>query len=348
MASIATIGQIGGTEVRQATLSAFGLTVVLLDWGARLAAFRVPDRDGRLADIVLGHDHLDDWQAHGAYVGATCGRYANRIAGGRFVLEGRSFLLDRNEGANTLHGGTRGFDLKHWQIASHSDRHVTFAALSPAGEMGFPGTVRALTTYRLADGCLTVEMTADTDAPTVVNLVNHAYFNLAGQGSGDVMNQVLQIEAGHYLPVDDRQIPTGEILSVAGTAFDFRRPRTIGARLPGPGGFDHTFCLSAPPGPDGLRPCLTASDPASGRQLRLSATKPGVQLYTGGHFAGAPGKAGARYPRFAGFAVETQHFPDAPNRPHFPPARLDPGQTYRHLLRLDVTPASARDPDPAP
>lgn len=337
MAKIAPIGQIGGAPVQEVTLSSEGIEVVLLSWGARLARLWVPDRQGVMADIVLGHHSLEDWQTHGAYVGATCGRYANRIAGGRFALDGRSIGLDRNEGANTLHGGAQGFDLKHWRIADHSDRHVTFAATSPDGEMGFPGRLEVTTTYRLGAGSLTVEMTATTDAPTVVNLVNHAYFNLAGQGAGDVMGHVLQIEAGHYLPVDASQIPTGEILSVAGTAFDFRQPRAIGARLPGPGGFDHNFCLSAPPGPDGLRPCLTATEPATGRRLRLSTTEPGVQLYTGAHFAGTPGKAGARYPRFAGFAVETQRFPDAPNRPHFPPARLDPGQTYRHILRMDVT-----------
>lgn len=342
MARITTLGPIGGTEVRTVTLTgAGGLSVTLMTWGARLAELWVPDRTGALADIVLGHDSLADWQAHGTYLGATCGRYANRIAGGRLVLDGRTVQLDRNEGPNHLHGGSRGFDLRHWQIDGQSDSHVTFATTSPDGEMGYPGTLHVRATYRIDGPRLTIEMQARTDAPTVVNLVNHAYFNLKGQGAGDILDQRLQVEAGHYLPVDDALIPTGEVRSVAGTAFDFRQPRAIGASLPGPGAFDHNLCLSAPQGADGLRPCLAASDPVSGRRMALWTTEPGVQLYTGAHFNGGPGKAGARYPRFAGFAVETQRFPDTPNRPQFPSARLEPGQDYRHVMRFDFTPEGA-------
>jgi aldose 1-epimerase len=333
MAKIETVGQIGTETIRSVTLEAGGLRVKLLSFGARLAELWVPDRAGVLADIVLGQDNLADWQEHGTYLGATCGRYANRIAGGRFSLDGREVQVDRNEGENHLHGGSQGFDLKVWAIESHSDSHVTFSCLSADGEMGYPGALSARATYRL-DGGLQIEMEAISDAPTVVNLVNHAYFNLAGQGSGDVLDQVLQVEAEHYLPVDDQLIPTGELLPVEGTAFDFRFARAIGATLPGFGGFDHNLCLSAPLGADGLRPCLEAVDPTSGRRMRLSTTEPGVQLYTGAHFDGGPGKAGARYPRFAGFAVETQKYPDSPNRPHFPSARLEPGQKYRHVMRF--------------
>lgn len=337
MARITDIGQIDGQQVQQATLEANGLKLTLLTWGARLSELWVPDTKGILADIVLGHDTLDAWQTHGKYLGATCGRYANRIAGGRFPLDGRTIQLDRNEGANTLHGGSKGFDLKHWQIVDHSDAHVTFTTTSPDGEMGFPGTLDAQTTYRLDGPTLTIEMTATTDSPTIVNLVNHAYFNLAGQGAGDIMGQHLQVEADHYLPVKADLIPTGELKPVANSAFDFRATRPIGARLPGPKAFDHNLCLSAPLGQDGLRPCLTATDPASGRRMQLSTNQPGVQLYTGAHFNG-PGKDGAHYPRFAGFAAETQRYPDSPNNPQFPSARLDPGQTYRHVMRFDLTP----------
>jgi len=338
MARIASLGQIDGIDVLEARLDTEGIRLAVLSWGARLAELWVPDASGTQADIVLGHDSLQDWQAHGKYLGATCGRYANRIAGGRFTLDGRQVELDRNEGPNTLHGGSRGFDLTHWQIAEHSDRHVTFTATSPDGDMGYPGRLTATTTYRIDGNALAIEMTATTDAPTIVNLVNHAYFNLAGQGAGDVMAQHLQIEAGHYTPVDDQLIPTGEVLSVAGTALDFRQPRAIGATLPGPKGFDHNFCLSAPLAANGLRNCLTATDPTSGRRLRLFTSEPGLQLYTGVHFAGGPGKGAARYPRFAGFAAETQRFPNTPNTPHFPPARLDPGGLYRHRMLLDLTP----------
>lgn len=340
MAAPTPIGQIGGRDVHAVSLTGEGLSLKLLTWGARLAELRVPDRHGTLADIVLGQDDLSAWQTHGTYIGATCGRYANRIAGGRFTLDGREVQLDRNEAAQHLHGGSDGLDLKIWDIESQSDRHVTFTITSPDGEMGYPGTLTARTTYRI-DAGLVIEMQATTDAPTIVNLVNHAYFNLAGHGSGDILGQQLQVEAGFYLPVDDRLIPTGEVLSVTGTPFDFRALRPIGQDMPGEGGFDHNLCLSGPLSTNGLRPCLLVVDPASGRRMHLSSTEPGLQFYTGAHFDQTPGKGGARYPRFAGFAAETQRFPDSPNRPQFPSARLDPGQTYRHIMRFDFTPAPA-------
>ncbi len=339
MAEIATLGQIGGVDVRSATLTGSGaLRVVLMTYGARLAQLWVPDRGGVLADIVLGHDTLEDWQTQGGYLGATCGRYSNRIADGRFLLDGHIVQVDQNEGAQHLHGGVQGFDRKIWEIDSHSDAHVTFATTSPAGEMGYPGALGVQVTFRLQALGLEIEMSAETDAPTIVNLVNHAYFNMAGQSVGDVLAQHLQVAAGFYLPVDDRLIPTGEVRSVTGTAFDFSTLRAIGEKMPGPDGFDHNLCLSAPLDTNGLRPCLEAVDPTSGRRMRLATSEPGVQLYTGAHFDGTPGKAGARYPRFAGFAVETQRFPDSPNRPHFPSARLDPGQTYRHRMAFDFAP----------
>lgn len=339
MARIIEVGRIDGTAVHEVRFEgAGGLRASFLTYGARIAELWVPDRDGVLADVVLGQDNLPDWQTRGAYLGATCGRYANRIAQGRFSLDGRVVQVDRNEGRNHLHGGAAGFDRRIWQIDGHADDHVTFSTLSPDGDMGFPGALAARVTYRLSGRGLEIAMEARADAPTVVNLVNHAYFNLAGQGAGDVLGHHLQIHAGFYLPVDAELIPTGEVLAVGGTAFDFRTPRPIGADLPGPGGFDHNLCLSAPPGPDRLRPCLTAADPVSGRQMRLMTTEPGIQIYTGAHFDGGPGKAGRSYGRFAGLAVETQRFPDSPNRPHFPSARLDPGETYRHLMRFDFNP----------
>jgi aldose 1-epimerase len=340
MAEITPVGQIAGADVHSITLGGpDGPRVRLLDFGARLAELWVPDRNGLLADIVLGHDRLEDWQTHGRYVGATCGRYANRIADGRFDLDGRRVQVDRNEGANHLHGGAAGFDSRLWRIASHSATHVSFALTSPDGDMGFPGTLQVEATYRIQGLGLEIEMTATTDAPTVVNLVNHAYFNLAGHGVGTVLDQTLQVEAAVYLPVDNQLIPTKEVRSVSGTAFDFREARPIGRLLPGDGGFDHTLCLSAPTGTNGLRPCVMARDPVSGRSLRMATTEPGVQLYTGAHFNGETGKGGTHYPRFAGFAVETQRFPDSPNTPHFPSARLEPGARYCHRMSFGFQPS---------
>jgi aldose 1-epimerase len=339
MASIGTVGQLEGNDVRRITLVGDrGLRAEILTYGARLAELWVPDRNGALADIVLGFDALTDWKDKGLYVGAICGRYSNRIAGGQFILDGRPIVVDRNEGQQHLHGGRSGLDTKHWQVVDHSDSHVTLVTSSPDGEMGYPGAMSARVTYRAEGLGLRIEMEAQTDAPTVVNLVNHAYFNLAGHGSGNILGQELQIDAGFYLPVDANLIPTGEVQLVADTPFDFRAPRSIGAEMPGASGFDHNFCLSSPADAGGLRSCLRATDPVSGRRMQLSTTEPGVQLYTGAHFDATPGKAGARYPRFAGFAAETQRFPNSPNTPHFPSARLDSGQTYRHVMQFDFTP----------
>ena len=339
MADLESLGQLDGIDVQRITLAgAQGFRAELLTYGARLAGLWVPDRNGTLADVVLGCDSLAGWRNEGRYMGATCGRYANRIAKGRFVLDGRDVQLDCNEGQQHLHGGRSGFDVQHWQVKDWSDTHATLVITSQDGDMGFPGTLTAQVTYRIEGLRLSVVMEAQTDAPTVVNLVNHAYFNLAGHASGDVLAQSLQVEAGFYLPVNDTLIPTGEIRSVTGTAFDFQSSRPVGAQMPGTEGFDHNLCLSSPPDATGLRPCLQAEDPASGRRMQLSTTEPGVQLYTGAHFAGMPGKAGASYQRFAGFAAETQRFPNSPNMQHFPSARLDPGQTYRHEMRYDFSP----------
>jgi aldose 1-epimerase len=340
MPSIVTVGQLDGNDVHRITLVGDrGLRTEILSYGARLAELWVPDRSDALADIVLGFDALNDWKDKGIYVGATCGRYSNRIAGGRFDLDGRTIWVDCNEGQHHLHGGRSGLDTKHWQVADHSDSHATLFTSLRDGEMGYPGAMTVRVTYRVEGLGLHIEMEAQADAPTVVNLVNHAYFNLAGHSSGNVLGQELQIDAGFYLPVDDQLIPTGEVRLVDNTPFDFRKARSIGAEMPGSTGFDHNLCLSSATDATGLRSCLVATDPASGRQLKLSTTEPGVQLYTGAHFDATAGKAGAQYPRFAGFAAETQRFPNSPNTPHFPSARLEPGQTYRHIMQFDFTPA---------
>ena len=341
------VGRIEGRDVQSVTLTGRdGLTAKILTYGARLTELWVADRAGGFADIVLGHDSLADWQAGTAFLGATCGRHANRIAGGRFVLDGQDIRLDCNDGGNHLHGGREGFDRKLWDIAAQGADHLTLTATSPEGEMGYPGRLSMRCTYRIDDtDRLWIVMEAETTAPTVVNMVNHAYFNLAGHASGAVTDQVLRLWADRYTPVDASLIPTGEVVNVAGTAFDFTAPRPIGAPLPGEGGLDHNWCLSAPAeavGAEHLRPCAEAVDPASGRRLMLWTDAPGVQVYTGAHLGGQPpGKAGIALVPFGGFTLETQGWPDAPNHPDFPPARLDPGQTYRHVMAFSFTPQPA-------
>ncbi|NEX45747.1 aldose epimerase family protein [Pseudotabrizicola algicola] len=341
--TVQEIGQIDGEAVRAVVLGdASGPRARVITYGARLTELWVADRAGRQADIVLGHADLAGYVAGKAFLGATCGRFSNRIAGGRFWLDGREVQVDRNEGETSLHGGRAGFDRKIWQIVEASPRAVTLAAVSEDGDMGYPGRLEMQVRYALdAADRLWIEMTAETEAPTVVNMVNHSYFNMAGHGA--VMGQRLRLGASHYTPVDAALIPTGEVLAVAGGAFDFMQMRAIGAALPDDGGFDHNLCLTGPLEPkwgEALRFCAEAVDPASGRRMEVWTSEPGVQFYTGAHLAGGlPGKDGAPIEAFTGFTLETQRFPDSPNQPQFPSARLEPGQKYRHLMAFDFTPA---------
>lgn len=342
--TVETFGQVDGVEIRAVTLGgADGPRARVITYGARLTELWVPDRTGVLADIVLGHGDAAGYVATRAYLGATCGRYANRIAGARFALEARAVQLDRNEGDKHLHGGHDGFDRKIWEIAEVSDRSVTLMAMSEAGEMGYPGELAMQVCYTLDEADrLWITMEATTDAPTVVNMVNHSYFNMAGSGS--VMGQQLRLGATHYTPVDADLIPTGEVRAVAGTPFDFLHLREIGADLPSDVGFDHNLCLTGPTEMKWgacLRFCAEAVDPASGRRMEVWTTEPGVQLYTGAFLTGGPGKNGQPVAAYSGFTLETQHFPDSPNRPQFPSSRLDPGQRYRHVMAFDFTPQIA-------
>lgn len=334
-------GQIGGQPVPLFTIaSPGGHIAALTPFGARLVQLWLADRQGRRADVVLGHDRLQDYLDHPTFAGATCGRYANRIRAGNFLLDGKPVQLDCNEGANHLHGGRHGFDKKLWAIADRGPAHVTFTARSGAGEMGFPGACDLTSTYRFTDDDrLLIEMGATTDAPTLMNMVNHAYFNLGGQGSGPVTGHHMRVAAGFYTPVTPDLLTTGEIRAVEGTAFDFLDERPLAEALAAPlapaTGYDHNWCLAGEPAGPGLHLCAEVVDPVSGRGLRLATDQPGVQIYTCGMMPdGVPGKAGATYGHFAALTLETQAFPCSPNHPHFPQARLDPGQTYRHRMEF--------------
>ncbi|MDP2080484.1 MAG: aldose epimerase family protein [Pseudotabrizicola sp.] len=340
--SVEQIGQIDGRAVQAVTLGGgAGPRARVITYGARLAELWVPGRAGVLADIVLGHDEATGYRTAKGYLGATCGRYSNRIAGARFMLNGREVLLDANEGEKHLHGGREGFDRKIWNIAEVSARAVTLTATAEDGEMGYPGRLSMQVRYWLdPSDRLWIAMEASTDAATVVNMVNHSYFNMAGSGS--VMGQQLRLGSTHYTPVGADLIPTGEVLAVAGTPFDFMALREIGAAVPSDAGFDHNLCLTGPLVPkwgETLRFCAEAVDAASGRRMEVWTTEPGVQLYTGAFLGGGgPGKGGVPIAPFTGFTLETQTFPDSPNRPQFPSARLEPGQRYRHLMAFDFTP----------
>ena len=321
---MASFGQIDGQDVPVWELrSPGGLTARVIPWGARLISLRTPSRIGKMGEIILGHDRLQEYIDNPTYFGATCGRYANRIAGGRYD----GVQLDVNEAPNHLHGGVRGFDKVVWQLAERSAQAIRLTHVSPAGDMGYPGRLEASVTYAFeGDEHLSITMEATTDAPTVVNLVNHAYFNL--KGAGDVLDHEMTVAADHYTPVGPGLIPTGELAPVAGTPFDFRTPRSLRAALAGDGaGYDHNWCLT------GASPAVRLVEPTSGRGLELSTDQPGVQIYTCGMMPeGTPGRGGATYGKFAGLTLETQRYPDSPNNPTFPSARLTPGETYRHRM----------------
>lgn len=332
-----------GTPVEAVTLgNADGIRARIIAYGATLQSLRLPDRAGRVDDVVLGYPTLDGYVTKPQYFGATVGRFANRIAGATFSLDGQSYSLAANNGPNSLHGGDRGFDKVVWTIAdvtSGPEASVTLTYVSADGEEGYPGTLTTAVTYALTDdGTLTLRYEATTDKPTVVNLSHHSLFNLAGVESGrSVLGQRLMVDADAYLPVDAGLIPTGELRSVAGTPFDFRQSQQIGARIRDGSdaqlvigrGYDHNFVLN---GRATATPSLAArlEDPVSGRALELYTTEPGLQVYSGNFLDGTvAGKGNQIYRQGDGLALEPQKFPDAPNQPAFPSARLDPGDTYR-------------------
>lgn len=302
-------------------------------WGATLTELHVADRRGNTADVVLGFDTLEGWQSAHPYFGVTVGRVANRIANGRFTLDGKSYALATNNGPNHLHGGNRGFDKVVWQaeqVQAAEGPGVRFTHVSPAGDEGYPGSLTASVTYVLTDADeLVLHYEATTDAATPVNLTHHSYFNLTGDGSRDILGHRLTVFASHYTPTDDTLIPTGEIAPVAGTPFDFRTPFDIGARIRDvKGGYDLNFVLDS--GGGRLAPAAVVHDPASGRIMRVHTTEPGLQFYTGNFLDGSiTGKGGTVYRQHAGFCLEAQHFPDAINQPAFPPVVLRPGKVYR-------------------
>jgi len=318
--------------------NAAGMEVELINYGAIIRALRVPDRTGVLGDVVLGFDSLSGYVQPHPYIGAVVGRYANRIGRAQFVLEGTTYALAANDGPNHLHGGLKGFDKVLWQaepFSNGAESGVRFTYVSPDGEEGYPGTLRVSVTYTLTDtNALVIDYEATTDKPTIVNLTQHAYFNLAGRG--DILNHELQLFADFYTPVDEQLIPTGEIVSVAGTPFDFRTPQRIGARINANHeqlrrgrGYDHNFVLRHSER-GALELAARVYEPTTGRVMRVYTTEPGIQFYSGNFLDGSlTGKGGMVYSHRTGFCLETQHFPDSPNKTHFPSPVLRPGEAYR-------------------
>lgn len=332
-----------GTPVERYVLrNSHGMQASILTYGATLQSLLVPDNKGNLADVVLGFDDLKGYQAHGdVYFGATIGRFGNRLAKGQFSLDGKQYQVPVNDGPNALHGGPKGFDKHVWKAKQTDEKGwvgVTLTYRSVDGEMGFPGNLNVEVQYSLNDqNELRVRYKATTDRSTVLNLTNHSYFNLAGAGEGDILNQVATLHAATYTPIDQTLIPTGELAPVAGTPMDFTTPTAFGKHIrddheqlkfaePKQRGFDFNWVLDS--AGDLSKLAAEVLDPASGRRLRLYTTEPGVQLYTGNFLTGFTGKGGKTYPHWGAFTLETQHYPDAPNQPDFPSTRLDPGKTY--------------------
>jgi aldose 1-epimerase len=327
-----------GTAVDLYTLRRGAIEARITNYGGIVTSLIAPDRHGKPGDVVLGYDHLAGYIKSSPYFGALVGRYGNRIANGKFTLDGVTYALPVNNGPNCLHGGIRGFDKVVWQAkANESEPALELSYLSKNGEEGFPGNLNVKAIYALtADNGLRLDYTATTDKPTVLNLTQHTYFNLAGRG--DVLAHELFIDADRFTVVDENLIPTGELRAVAGTPFDFRQPTAIGARIEQPDaqlklghGYDHNFALNHPSGR--LDVIARAIDPASGRVLETLSTEPGVQFYTGNHLDGSIiGKGGWAYQARHGFCLEAQHFPDSPNKPTFPSVVLQPGDTYRNTI----------------
>jgi aldose 1-epimerase len=326
----------GTVEIYKLT-NARGVEARVMTYGATLVSLTAPDRSGHFKNIVLGFDSLEPYLAGVPYYGATVGRYANRIAKGRFTLDGKTYELATNDGPNSLHGGKRGFDKRIWQaepLPASRGGGVQMTLVSAAGEEGYPGELTAQVIYRLDEqNNLEIEYRATTTAPTPVNLANHAYFNLTGDPKVPVLDHVVTLNADRFTPVDATLIPTGELRSVAGTPFDFRSPHAVGARIGDPDeqlrlgrGYDHNWVLNRT-GP-GISLAAVVTDPKSGRSLEVRTTQPGVQFYTGNFMDGKPSGVGSVYAHRTGLCLETQHFPDSPNQASFPSTILRPGQVY--------------------
>jgi aldose 1-epimerase len=315
-----------------------GLVAQITNYGAIVVSMFAPDRNGNLADVVQGYDSIKEY-THGnkPFMGAIVGRCANRIGKAKFTLNKKTYAVAANDGSNHLHGGKLGYDKVVWDIVATTPNSVKLEYLSKNGDEGYPGNAKVGVLYTLTDkNELRMDFEAVTDEPTVMNLANHSYFNLAGEGSGDMLNQELQINAYFYTPTDDANIPTGEILSVKGTPMDFTVPKKIGKdinqhfeQLKFGNGYDHNFVLNHHTGTLGL--AAVATDPQSGRVMEVYTTQPGVQLYTGNWLDNEKGKGGKKYQKRWAFCLETQHFADAINKPHFPSVILNPGEVYKHV-----------------
>jgi aldose 1-epimerase len=331
-----------GQPVAIYTLNDSDLQVRITTFGARVVSIEAPDRHGVKGDVVLGYKDLAQYEADkGTYFGAIVGRYGNRIAKGTFSLDGTTYHIPKNDhGINTLHGGTVGFDQKIW-TGKQIPGGVEMTLVSPDGDMGFPGQLTAHVRYTLEGRSLKIAYSATTTKPTVLNLTNHTYFNLGGEGSGTILNEKLMIDADRFTPIDKGLIPTGPLAPVSGTPYDFRKPTAIGARINDnneqlklAGGYDQNFVLNGTMGK--LHLAARVVDPASGRTLTITTTEPGVQFYSGNFLDGTmTGISGVKYVKHAGFAMETQHFPDSPNHPAFPSTVLRPGQTF-HSETVDT------------
>jgi aldose 1-epimerase len=335
-------GRTHDRTARLYTIASDRLKACVSDYAGLLVSLEAPDRDGRRDHVVLGFDDIAGYVDNRGSFGALLGRTANRIAGGRFIVDGTAYNLSKNEGENTLHGGLEGFGKRFWSVKDASAQQVTLALTSADGDQGFPGEVSVEATWRL-DGCdLSLTFTAETTKPTPLSLSAHPYFNLDGPATRDCLDHEAEIFADAYLPTDHRQIPTGEIRGVAGSAFDFQQRRRIGARIREPDeqlrygrGYDHYFVLPEPDATPRLAACVRSA--ASGRVLEILTTQPGVQFYSGNNLDGsAPGRGGL-YRQSAGFAFEPQGFPDAPNQPNFPTTILRPGTVYRQQIVYRLT-----------
>ena len=330
-----------GKSVKLYTLAdPHGMEVRVMTYGGIIVSVKTPDKAGNFADVTLGFDTLDAYLAKNPFFGALVGRYGNRIGNARFTLDGKEYTLAKNNGPNALHGGLKGFDKVVWQAHSFEKGSAVGLVLkytSVDGEEGYPGTLHVTVTYTLDDkNEFRIDYHATTDKATPVNLTNHTYFNLAGEGSGSILGEELMLSADHYTPVDSTLIPTGKISSVKGTPLDFTKPTAIGARINDHyeqlvfgGGYDHNFVINRQ-GP-GLVLAARAYDPTSGRVLEVDTTEPGVQFYTGNFLDGVHGKHGHIYNKRDAFCLETQHYPDSPNKPNFPSTILRPGETYHSV-----------------